>query len=51
MEKELAPIRARAAQIAANPQKMRADLAKGAEHARSIASGTMSEVKKKMGLA
>ena len=50
MEKELAPIRARAAEIAANPAKMRKDLANGAEHARSIASGTMSEVKKKMGL-
>ena len=51
MEKELAPIRARAAEIAANPAKMRKDLANGADHARSVASGTMSEVKKKMGLA
>jgi tryptophanyl-tRNA synthetase len=51
MEKELVPIRARAKEIAANPAKMQKDLAAGAEHARTIASGTMSEVKKKMGLA
>ncbi|HJP61170.1 MAG TPA: tryptophan--tRNA ligase, partial [Gemmatimonadaceae bacterium] len=51
MEKELAPIRARAKEIAANPDKMRRDLEKGAEHARSIAGSTMTEVKEKMGLA
>jgi tryptophanyl-tRNA synthetase len=51
MEKELAPIRARAREIAANPVKMQDDLAAGAEHARSVARGTMLEVKKKMGLA
>ena len=51
MERELAPIRARAKEIAADPAKMRKDLAAGAEHAREIASGTMTEVKKKMGLA
>src|SRR5436853_4418612 len=51
MEKELAPIRARAREIAANPAKMQKDLTAGADHARSIAGGTMSEVKKKMGLA
>jgi len=50
MEKELVPIRARAREIAANPAKMKKDLAAGAEHARSVASGTMTEVKKKMGL-
>jgi tryptophanyl-tRNA synthetase len=50
MEKELAPIRARAKDIAANPKKMKADLAAGAEHARSEAQKTMREVKKKMGL-
>jgi len=50
MEKELVPIRARAKEIAAHPAKMKKDLAAGAEHARSIASGTMKEVKKKMGL-
>jgi tryptophanyl-tRNA synthetase len=50
MERELAPIRARAKEIAGNPAKMKKDLAAGAEHARSIASETMGEVKKKMGL-
>jgi tryptophanyl-tRNA synthetase len=50
MEKELAPIRARAKEIAANPKKMKDDLAAGAEHARSEAQKTMREVKKKMGL-
>jgi tryptophanyl-tRNA synthetase len=50
MEKELAPIRSRAKEIAGNPAKMKKDLAAGAEHARSIASETMGEVKKKMGL-
>ncbi|HKR09234.1 MAG TPA: tryptophan--tRNA ligase [Gemmatimonadaceae bacterium] len=51
MEKELAPIRARAKEIAANPAKMQKDLEKGAEHARAIAGATMTEVKEKMGLA
>jgi tryptophanyl-tRNA synthetase len=51
MEKELAPIRARAKDIAANPAKMRKDLETGAERARSIASATMTEVRQKMGLA
>jgi tryptophanyl-tRNA synthetase len=51
MEKELMPIRERAKAIAGNPDKMHADLEKGAEHARSVASGTMKEVKEKMGLA
>jgi len=50
MEKELAPIRARAKAIAANPKKMKDDLAAGAEHARAEAQKTMKEVKKKMGL-
>ncbi|HEX9128499.1 MAG TPA: tryptophan--tRNA ligase [Gemmatimonadaceae bacterium] len=50
MEKELAPIRARAKEIAANPKKMKSDLAAGAEHARSEAGKTMKEVKQKMGL-
>ncbi|HEV2018823.1 MAG TPA: tryptophan--tRNA ligase [Gemmatimonadaceae bacterium] len=50
MEKELAPMRARAKEIAANPKKMKADLAAGAQHARSEAEKTMVEVKKKMGL-
>jgi tryptophanyl-tRNA synthetase len=50
MEKELAPIRARAKAVAANPAKMHKDLESGAEHARSVASGTMTEVRRKMGL-
>ena len=51
MEKELAPIRARAKEIASNPKKMQKDLAAGAEHAQSEARKTMAEVKTKMGLA
>ncbi|MGH7652358.1 MAG: tryptophan--tRNA ligase [Gemmatimonadaceae bacterium] len=50
MEKELAPIRRRAQEIAAEPQRVKKVLAAGAEHARSIASETMREVKDKMGL-
>jgi tryptophanyl-tRNA synthetase len=50
MEKELAPIRARAKQLAADPKKITDTLAAGADHARGVASGTMREVKKKMGL-
>jgi tryptophanyl-tRNA synthetase len=50
MEKELAPIRARAKAIAANPKKMKDDLAAGAAHAREEAQKTMKEVKQKMGL-
>jgi len=51
MEKELAPIRARAREIAANPKKMADTLAVGADHARTLARQTMGEVKTKMGLA
>ena len=51
MEKELAPIRARAKEIAANPKQMADTLAMGADHARTIARQTMAEVKTKMGLA
>jgi tryptophanyl-tRNA synthetase len=50
MERELAPIRARAKQIAANPDKMKKDLADGAERARTVAAKTMGEVKQMMGL-
>jgi tryptophanyl-tRNA synthetase len=50
MEKELAPIRARAKELAADPKKITDTLAAGADHARGVASGTMREVKKKMGL-
>jgi tryptophanyl-tRNA synthetase len=49
MEKELAPIRARAKDIAGNPAKMRKDLDTGAERARAVAQRTMTEVKEKMG--
>jgi tryptophanyl-tRNA synthetase len=51
MEKELAPIRSRAREIAANPEKMSDALAAGAEHAREVARETMGEVRIKMGLA
>ena len=50
MEKELAPIRAKAKELAADPQKIAKTLATGADHARVIARATMGEVKKKMGL-
>jgi tryptophanyl-tRNA synthetase len=51
METELAPIRARAKELAGNPAQMRKDLETGAERARSVAGGTMTEVRQKMGLA
>ena len=50
MEKELAPIRARAKEIAADPKRVMDTLVAGAEHARTIARQTMGVVKKKMGL-
>src|SRR4051812_30617087 len=50
MERELVPIRARAAEVAANPKRVVDVLEAGAEHARSIARETMLEVKNKMGL-
>src|SRR2546423_2654829 len=50
MEKELAPIRAKAKELAANPKRITKTLAAGADHAKVIAGGTMGEVKKKMGL-
>ncbi len=51
MERELVPIRARARDIAASPEKVANVLAAGADHARSIARATMKVVKDKMGLA
>ncbi|HEY1951495.1 MAG TPA: tryptophan--tRNA ligase [Gemmatimonadaceae bacterium] len=51
MEKELAPIRTRAKEIGANPDKMKRDLAGGAEHAQAMARKTMGEVKQQMGLS
>jgi tryptophanyl-tRNA synthetase len=50
MEKELAPIRARAKELAADPKKITNTLAAGADHAGVVARETMREVKKKMGL-
>ncbi len=50
MEKELAPIRARAVEVAANPERVTEILSDGAEHARAVAHETMVEVKDKMGL-
>ncbi|MEO8909487.1 MAG: tryptophan--tRNA ligase [Gemmatimonadaceae bacterium] len=49
MQAELDPIRARAKELATKPKKIAEVLEAGAEHARSIASKTMREVKKKMG--
>ncbi|HMF86684.1 MAG TPA: tryptophan--tRNA ligase [Gemmatimonadaceae bacterium] len=51
MERELAPIRARAREIAAEPKKLSDALEAGAERARTVARQTMGEVKTKMGLA
>ena len=51
MEKELAPIRARAREIAAAPKRMADALEAGADRARTVARQTMGEVKTKMGLA
>ncbi|HEX3533913.1 MAG TPA: tryptophan--tRNA ligase [Gemmatimonadaceae bacterium] len=50
MEKELAPIRSKAKELAGNPRKITSTLAEGAERARVVARETMGEVKKKMGL-
>jgi tryptophanyl-tRNA synthetase len=50
MEKELAPIRARALEIAGEPGRMTEVLENGAEHARTVARETMGEVRTKMGL-
>jgi tryptophanyl-tRNA synthetase len=50
MEKELAPIRARAKELGSDPKKISETLAAGADHARVLAHETMGEVKNKMGL-
>ena len=50
MERELAPIRARAEELAAKPKKVAETLAAGADHAHKVARETMGEVKTKMGL-
>ena len=51
MDRELTPIRRRAAEIEANPQIVDDALATGAAHCRVIARETMGEVKERMGLA
>ncbi len=51
IEQELAPIRARAAEIRAEPARVDEVLAAGAEHARTVAGETLREVKERMGLA
>jgi tryptophanyl-tRNA synthetase len=51
MERELAPIRARAADVSANPGRVDEALAAGAERASAVASATMSETKARMGFA
>src|SRR6185503_10973947 len=50
IEKELVPIRARAKELATNPKKLSDALAAGADHAHTVASETMGEVRSKMGL-
>ena len=50
MDAELTPIRNRAKEIRANPSVLDQPLARGAEHARDVASATMREAKQLMGL-
>ncbi len=50
MERELVPIRRRAAEIAADPANIADALASGARRAQTVARETMKEVKEKMGL-
>ena len=51
MERELAPIRERAAGVSANPGRIEEVLATGAERATVVASATMAETKARMGFA
>src|SRR5688572_4667031 len=51
MERELAPIRARAADVSAAPGRVEDVLAAGAERASVVASATMAETKARMGFA
>ena len=51
MERELAPIRARAAELKTQPAMVTDVLADGARKCRAMASETMREVKERMGLA
>jgi tryptophanyl-tRNA synthetase len=50
MDRELVPIRARAAELAAAPGRVADTLGDGASRAREVARGTMSEVRDRMGL-
>ena len=50
MRAELQPIHDRAAELRANPARVREILYAGATRARSIAQETMAEVKERMGL-
>ena len=49
MERELAPIRSRAAELAASPRQVDEALDAGAEHCRAMAAETMSGVRERMG--
>jgi tryptophanyl-tRNA synthetase len=51
MERELAPIRERAAEIRANESQLDQILGDGAAHARSVARETIRETRELMGLA
>ena len=51
MERELAPMRERAAAVAANPGRVEEVLAAGAERAAVVASATMAETRARMGFA
>jgi hypothetical protein len=50
MEKEIAPIRAEAERLRANPDEVRAILEKGATRCRALASEVMEQVHKITGL-
>jgi tryptophanyl-tRNA synthetase len=50
MEKELTPIRRRAAEIRGDTRLLEDAVTRGAEHASEVAKGTMREVKEFMGL-
>src|SRR3982751_1532392 len=51
METELVPIRARAAEVRAEPERVREVLGDGTARATRVAGETMTEVRQKMGLA
>jgi len=47
----LTPIRTRAAELTANPSRVKDALDAGAAHAASMARNTMADVKQRMGLS